>query len=745
MGSKEEEFLKRLRAMFYLEAQERIDSIVTNLVIIENSPSKENQQEILETIFREAHSLKGAARSVNLRNVENICQALESTFAKLKKQEISFSQELFDSLQLRLDELKKELSLTDKAEEKSEIINPIATNEISREEKAIEKPIEKETPKQEIVENLNKEKSAEKDNIILKTSKVSFSDTIRVNTEKLNKLMLETEELIFVKLTISQQVNELNELKSILVSWQEELKNLDIKSSHNNQINNQLDLVKYNFDKVQILENKLSNLIVKAEGDKRTTYHLVDNLLEDMKKVLMLPFSTQTNIFPKLVRDISREQNKEIDFIIEGDNIEVDRRILEQIKDPLIHILRNSIDHGIETPPIRAQQGKNAKAEIKLVISQEGNKIKITISDNGKGINVEQVKEKALKQRLISLEQAKTMSPQEIISLIFESGLSTSPIITDISGRGLGMAIVKEKVDNLGGSLIINSQNQVGTTLELLLPASLATVRGVLISISNQLFIVPTINVEQVLRIEKKSIKTVENKETIFFNQQTLALVALSSILSLPSNANKSEYLIVLVLRSGENKMAFIVDNVISEQEVLVKSLGKQLVRVRNISAATILGSGKVVPILNIADLIKSAIKQPGSYQSLNIEENNVTKGTILVAEDSITARMLIKNILEMAGYKVKTAVDGLEAFILLKNEDFDLVVSDIEMPKMNGFELTTKIRQDKRLADLPVVLVTSLDSRQDREQGIDVGASAYIVKSDFEQSNLLAVVEKLI
>lgn len=745
MGSKEEEFLKRLRVMFQLEAEERINSIITNLVTLENSPNKENQQEILEVIFREAHSLKGAARSVNLRNVESICQALESTFAKLKKQEISFSQELFDSLQLKLDELKKELSLTDKAEEKSEIANPIATNEISREEKAIEKSIEKETLKQEIVENLNKEKSDTKDNIVLKTNRINIADTIRVNTEKLDKLMLETEELIFVKLTISQQVSELNELKNILVCWQEELKNLDTKSLYNNQTNNQFDLIKYNFDKVQILENKLSNLIVKAEGDKRTTYHLVDNLLEDMKKVLMLPFSTQTNIFPKLVRDISREQNKETDFIIEGDNIEVDRRILEQIKDPLIHILRNSIDHGIETPSIRAQQGKNAKAEIKLLISQEGNKIKITISDNGKGINVEQVKEKALTQRLISLEQSKTMSPQEIISLIFESGLSTSPIITDISGRGLGMAIVKEKVDNLGGSLIINSQNQVGTTLELLLPASLATVRGVLISISNQLFIVPTINVEQVLRIKKTSIKTIENKETIFFNQQTLALVALSNILSLSSNADRSEYLIVLVLRSGENKIAFIVDNVISEQEVLVKSLGKQLVRVRNISAATILGSGKVIPILNIADLIKSAIKQPGSYQSLNIQEANIVKGTILVAEDSITARMLIKNILEMAGYKVKTAVDGLEAFILLKNEEFDLVVSDIEMPRMNGFELTTKIRQDKKLADLPVVLVTSLDSRQDREQGIDVGASAYIVKSDFEQSNLLAVVEKLI
>ncbi|MFY9224972.1 MAG: response regulator [Blastocatellia bacterium] len=742
MGSKEEEFLKRLRAMFQLEAEERINSIITNLVTLENSSSQKNQQEILEVIFREAHSLKGAARSVNLRNVESICQALETTFAKLKKQEMSFSQELFDHLQLRLDELKKELSLTDKVVTKEK---PIIASEISKEEKAIEKPIEKEKSKQEIVENLNKETSDKKDSIVLKANKISFSDTIRVNTRKLDKLMLETEELIFVKLTVNQQVSELNELKNMLVSWQEELKNLNIKSLDNKQINNQFDLIKYSFDKVQTLENKLSNLIIKAEGDKRTTYQLVDNLLEDMKKVLMLPFSTQTNIFPKLVRDISREQNKEIDFIIEGDNIEVDRRILEQIKDPLIHILRNSIDHGIETPSIRAQQGKNTKAEIKLVISQEGNKIKITISDNGKGINLEQVKEKALKQRLISLEQSKTMSSQEIISLIFESGLSTSPIITDISGRGLGMAIVKEKVDNLGGSLIINSQNQVGTTIELLLPASLATVRGVLIFISNQLFIVPTINVEQVLRVKKTSIKTIENKETIFFNQQTLALVALSNILSLSSNADKSEYLIVLVLRSGENKIAFIVDNVISEQEVLVKSLGKQLIRVRNISAATILGSGKVVPILNIADLIKSAIKQPGSYQSVNIQENNIAKGTILVAEDSITARMLIKNILEMAGYKVKTAVDGLEAFILLKNEDFDLVVSDIEMPKINGFELTTKIRQDKKLADLPVILVTSLDSRQDREQGIDVGASAYIVKSDFEQSNLLAVVEKLI
>ncbi|MBN8724938.1 MAG: response regulator [Acidobacteria bacterium] len=745
MASKEEEFLKRLRAMFQLEAQERIDSIVTNLVAIEKSPSKENQQEILETIFREAHSLKGAARSVNLRNVESICQALESTFAKLKKQEISFSQELFDSLQLKLDELKKELFLTDKTEEKTEIANPIATNEISRENKTIEKLIEKEKVKKEIVENLIKEKSTEIDNNVLKTNKISFADTIRVNTEKLDKLMLETEELIFVKLTINQQVSELNELKNILVNWQEELKNLDTKSLHNKPINNQVDLIKYNFDKVQILENKLSNLIVKAEGDKRTTYHLVDNLLEDMKKVLMLPFSTQTNIFPKLVRDISREQNKEIDFIIEGDNIEVDRRILEQIKDPLIHILRNSIDHGIETPSIRVQQGKNAKAEIKLVISQEGDKIKIAVSDNGRGINIEQVKEKALKQKLISLEQSKIMSPQETISLIFESGFSTSPIITDISGRGLGMAIVKEKVDNLGGSLVINSQDQVGTTLELLLPASLATVRGVLISISNQLFIVPTINVEQVLRIKKTLIKTIENKEVIFFNQQTLALIALSDILSLSPNIDKSEYIIVLVLRSGENKLAFIVDNVISEQEVLVKSLGKQLLRVRNISAATILGSGKVVPILNVTDLIKSAIKQSGNYRSIDTQESNVKQSTILVAEDSITARMLIKNILEMAGYKVKTAVDGLEAFVLLKNEEFDLVVSDIEMPKMNGFELTTKIRQDKKLADLPIILVTSLDSRQDREKGIDVGASAYIVKSDFEQSNLLAVVEKFI
>lgn len=742
MGSKEEEFLKRLRAMFQLEAEERVNSIITNLVILERASNKEDQQEILEIIFREAHSLKGAARSVNLRDIESICQGIETTFAKLKKQEIKFSQELFDNLQLRLDELKKGLSLTDKPATKEK---SIVVNEINKEEKVIEKPIEKETSKQEIEQTLNKEQSIQQDNILLKTNKTNVANTIRVNVEKLDKLMLETEELIFVKLAINEQVSELNELKNILVNWQEELKNINTKSLDNKQINSQFDLIKYSFDKVQTLENKLSNLVIKAESDKRTTYHLVDNLLEDMKKVLMLPFSTQTNIFPKLVRDISREQNKEIDFIIEGDNIEVDRRVLEQIKDPLIHILRNSIDHGIETPSIRAQQGKNAKAEIKLVIAQEGNKIKITISDNGKGINVEQVKEKALKQKLISLEQSKTMSSQEIISLIFESGLSTSPIITDISGRGLGMAIVKEKVDNLGGSITLSTQDWVGTSLELLLPASLATVRGVLISVSNQLFIIPTINVEQVLRIKKTSIKTIENKETIFFNQQTLALVALSNILSLPTNSDKSEYLIVLVLRSGENKLAFIVDNVISEQEVLVKSLGKQLVRVRNISAATILGNGKVALILNVLDLIKSAIKQTGNYQSVNAQETNVKQSTVLVAEDSITARMLIKNILEMSGYQVKTAVDGLEALILLKNEDFDLVISDIEMPRMNGFELTTKIRQDKKLADLPVVLVTSLDSRQDRERGIDVGASAYIVKSDFEQSNLLAVVEKLI
>jgi two-component system chemotaxis sensor kinase CheA len=279
------------------------------------------------------------------------------------------------------------------------------------------------------------------------------------------------------------------------------------------------------------------------------------------------------------------------------------------------------------------------------------------------------------------------------------------------------------------------------------LPLTLITFRGLLVSVAEREFIIPTTNVESVVRVKRDEIKTVENRDTLSLNGVTIPLLRLADVLELTEKNGDLTMMTVLILESQGKRIGFIANKVLNEQEFLIKSLSQPLARVRNIAGATILGSGKVAPVLNVSDLMKSAAKaavygpKPGRTEA----KGEVIRKSVLVVEDSITSRMLLKNILETAGYLVATAVDGIDAMTLLKTEKFDVVVSDVDMPRMNGFNLTEKIRGDKKLAELPVVLVTALESREDRERGIDVGANAYIVKSSFDQSNLLGIIKRLI
>jgi len=293
----------------------------------------------------------------------------------------------------------------------------------------------------------------------------------------------------------------------------------------------------------------------------------------------------------------------------------------------------------------------------------------------------------------------------------------------------------------------VSTANQ-GTTIKIQLPLTLATFKGVLIDVSDQRFVIPTANLERILRINSKSIKSVENKDAILYGGQTTSLVWISDILGLPKIKKKStaeEFLFVMVMNYADTKVAFVVDSILNEQEILVKNFSKPIFRIRNISAAAILGTGKTVPILNSLDLLQSA--HLGSFRDkvIPMDDNDHSKMIhILLAEDSITTRMLLKNILELKGYQVTTAVDGLDAWTQLKENEFSAVVSDVEMPRMTGFELTEKIRQDKQLENLPVILVTARESPEDRERGVDAGANAYINKSTFDSSHLLEVLQRL-
>ena len=740
--TKDEEFLKRLLATFHIEAQEHIAAISAGLIELEKQPAPERQKEIIEVIFRDAHSLKGAARSVNSSDIELVCQAMEGLFAMFKRGEMALSTQLFDLLNDATDMVNRLLSTADA---------PLAP-EVRSAVQAVHDKLVAAAKGMKFVDVPLLNAGVKQDSSALPPQKseggaTKGSDTIRIPSARLDSLLLKAEELVSAKLAARQHVHLAQELTALLDSWKEQWSRLGAETLKEDR----KELVERNKIFSRSLENKLLGLRKTAAEDFRSISGMVDSLLEEIKSVMLLPFSSLLDAFPKLVRDISREQDKEIELTMQGIEIEIDKRILQEIKDPLIHLVRNCIDHGLETTEVRKEKQKPEKGSLKITVSQkDSGKVEITVADDGGGINLDRVKGSAIKEGIITAEESAALSREESLALIFESGITTSHIITTVSGRGLGMAIVKEKVEKLGGTVAIQTTPDEGTTFNILLPLSLATFRGILIRSGGQLFAVPTVNVEKIQRLPWDEVRTVENRETILSDGRTVSLVRLDQILELPPQPAEDEdlFITVMLLSSGDKQLAFAIEEMLYEDEILLKNLGNQLARVRNIAGATLLGSGKVIPILNVPDLIKSALKiSTGSVRVAASEKGSkeAKMQSILLAEDSITARTLFVNILESSGYSVTAAVDGVDAFTKLCDGEFDLVVSDIEMPGMNGFELTEKIRADKRFAEIPIVIVTSLESPEDKKRGIDAGASAYIVKSSFDQSNLIEVVRRLI
>lgn len=725
MKNIDEEFYKKLLVSFRYESLTRIQAISKNLVELEKEKDEIKKKEILETIYREVHSLKSGARAVNLTSIEKICQPLEDIISITKREKGPHTTIQFDILHKIVD----------------------------------------------IIEGLIASEGVSKKEVL----PLGFDDTLntlRISGVKLDTLLVQTEELIASKLSIKNRILDLDQLKK---EFDESIKEWDSTFDEAYQLkihiekrriyphelpfrevqDKILDFLNWGHEKLKLTLSKMDAIYHNLEQDHYIFTGNIDNLLEETKKIMMWPFSTLFSACPKIIRDLSRDLKKEVDFEVKGAEIEIDKRILEEMKDVLIHLIRNSIDHGIETPEERLKNHKPRAGLIKITIQNlSGNEILFEFSDDGKGINLENVKEIAIKNNVISKEEADNLKKEEVLMLIFHSGMSTNRVVTDLSGRGLGMAIIQEKVQKVGGRFQIESET--GTRIKIYLPLTLATFKGVLIRVVDRYFIIPSANLEKIIRVKPSTIKKVWNSNVISFKKKIVSIQWLDELLGIPREIQEDHgnYFPAFIIGVRKKRIAFLVDEIIDENEILVKNFIKPLVKIKYISAAAILDGRMPVPILNTLEIFHHASRgegiDKGVYRSSMVSNTEKTKSLskkhrVLLVEDSITTRLLLKSVLELGGYEVKTAPDGFEAWGLLKSEEFGILVCDIEMPKMNGFELVTKIKEDSQLKNMPIVLVTGRESAEDKARGIELGANAYVLKSSFDSSKLLEIVKRLI
>jgi two-component system chemotaxis sensor kinase CheA len=450
---------------------------------------------------------------------------------------------------------------------------------------------------------------------------------------------------------------------------------------------------------------------------------------------------------PAMIQDLASQAGKRVTLQVCGASLQVDKRILDELRSPLTHLLRNAVDHGLESPEQRAACGKPEVGLIQLELIQESaDRFELRVQDDGRGLDLPKLKAKAVTAGLLNEEQAQALSEVEAGKLVFASGLSTSALLTDLSGRGLGMAIVQESVERIGGRIELESVAGQGSCFHLHLPLNMSTFRAVIVRNAERTFALPALAVERCLRLPASAVKTQENRPTLVFEEQVLPIWALSDVLGLDAQTHSDGPLTLLLLKVRGERFFLLVEELLGDQEITVKNLGRQLLRVRNLLGATVLGDGQLVPILHPGDLYRSALATTASALVQEPADGpDVRSQRLLIAEDSFTSRGLLKAILEGAGYQVATANDGLEAWNTLKQGPFDLLVSDVEMPRMDGFTLTSRIRADRELTQLPVVLVTALHSAEDRARGLEAGANAYLVKSGFEQDSLLDAIRRLI
>lgn len=780
--------------IFWDEATEYLETLNNTLLQIEmispeNDP--ETYQATVKEMNRVAHSLKGAARAVGINVIETVSHYMEEVFGAAMESKLDLTPDVADTLYDGLDLIQtvadglevNETTLATVLEHMERIVaatsdaahapprTATSTNshrvvevasvpiESTALERALPETEKEDTQELPVVEDAVPARPAQDTGTVVIRQ---AEESVRVTVSKLDRLMAEVTELFVARMHGEEQLRALDDLRGLMLRWQREWRSVRtayirlvrrLQDKHE-ELSSELPIIfrflESNQRQLGEANRMLAALSHNMTQDTLRLSALADQLQDDIGGLLLVPFETIVGGFQRMVRDLSRELGKQVQFEIDGMGVEIDKTVLDVLKDPLMHLIRNSVDHGLETPEQRKAAGKLPSGRLLLSIEQRGSEIVIHVTDDGHGIDPDAVRRSAIKRGLLTESDASKMADDDIRTYIFYSGLSTTDKVTTISGRGMGMDIVRDRVEGLRGRVSVQSVVGQGTTISLNVPVSLTRIRCVILTVGEQRFAVPSAMVMRMSVTSRNDVFTAEGRDMLQqANQPPMPLASLASVLGIPSSSKASEdFLTVVALQATDRAVAFEVDQTDSEMELVLKPLGKELAKSPFVSGAALLGSGEVIIVLDANDLVRRATGTVlPQRRSLPINATTVAhqRMQVLVVDDSITTRTLEKNILETAGFEVYTAMDGTEAWAMLPQHDFDVVISDVEMPNMTGLELCARIKSSGQFQHLPVVLLTSLSKPEQREAGLRVGANAYLVKSQFDQGELLETIQSVV
>jgi len=781
---------------FLIESFELVEKLDEDLVELEATPE---DLELLNGIFRVAHTVKGASSFLNFDVLTHLTHHMEDVLNKARHGDLIITPDIMDVVLESIDLMKALLNIIrdTSADAGIDVSACVARlDKVASGDGAVETPVS-EVPVQETV-SVEEVAPVEEDEDELDYENMSDDDVEAEIQRLLNERQSEDKAKRAAKIAAGESVpeappspdKEKKEEETTLppppappvkatptpAPALRETSSKDAKAAPPAKrtpaaVEQTIRVDVKRLDHLMNLIGELvlaKNRLIKINDDVEERYE-GEEFLEELNQVVsivslvttdlqiavmktrMLPIGKVFNKFPRMIRDLTRELNKKIELEIDGEDTELDKSIVEEIGDPLVHIIRNSCDHGIETPDVRLAHGKPETGIISLKAFNEGNQIVIQIDDDGKGLDVEVLKNKALTNGIITEKEADSMSDKEAFMLIMKAGFSTADAVTNVSGRGVGMDVVKTNIEKVNGLIDIDSEKGSGSSIKLKIPLTLAIIQALLVGVQEEYYAIPLASVLETVRISTDEIYTVEGRSVMRLRDEVLSLVHIGDIFEVERILDGSEHAYVVVLGLGAQKLGLIVDSLVGQEEIVIKSLGEYLKGIEGIAGATIRGDGGVTLIVDVVALMDmaknvktTALSESSGAAQITLEKTKASDYTVMIVDDSKTDRMIMRKALEPMGITLVEAGDGQEALNTLKQGDynFDAMLVDIEMPRMDGYSLATEIKKYNKYKNLPLIAVTSRTGKSDRMRGVESGMVEYITKP-YSADYLASVVQR--